>query len=312
MRLDRRFLIVMGMSLAWAFLVSAVFFRLARRPEAGGAYSKRQKPLVVTTRPLPLGETISRDSVRTRYVPEDLFPSGGFTRVEDVLDRPVISPILADEPVVDLRLASRGAGPGLGPMIPDGMRAIAVRVNDVVGVAGFILPGMRVDVLSTGRAPGRDEIVTRTVLENIGVLSVGQTVQVDAKSQAINAVVVTLLVNPDQAEALTLANSEGRIQLVLRNSTDRKTERPAGRELHELFAVTGSRAPQTAPEQDPHPPRILGAAGRRTPAPPEGRMPATVSNRASAATFSSGQAEMVIFRGTKKSVEVFPSTKESR
>src|SRR5579872_1961003 len=140
MRLDRRFLIVTGVSLVWAFLVSAVFFRLARGPEAGGAYSKRQKALVVAARPLPLGDTIARDSVRIRHVPEDLFPSGGFTRVEDVLDRPVISPILADEPVVDLRLASRGAGPGLGPMIPDGMRAIAVRVNDVVGVAGFILP----------------------------------------------------------------------------------------------------------------------------------------------------------------------------
>ena len=298
----------MGLSLFWAFLVSAVFFRFARGSEAG-AYSKRQKPLVVAARPLPLGDTIGRDSVRTRNVPEDLFPAGGFSRVEDVLDRPVISPIMADEPVMDSRLASRGSGPGLGPMIPDGMRAIAVRVNDVVGVAGFILPGMRVDVLSTGRAPGRDEIVTRTVLENIGVLSVGQTVQVDSKSQAINAAVVTLLVNPEQAEALALANNEGRIQLVLRNSTDHRTRRPPGRELRELFAVSGAREQQAAPQQDSVPPRQAAAAKpRAVPAPTAGAR----RQAASVAAPHAGPELVVIFRGPKKSVEEFPAMKASQ
>jgi pilus assembly protein CpaB len=309
MRLDRRFLIVMALSLFWAFLVSAVFFRVARGPQDGGDYSKRHKPLVVAARPLPLGDTISRETVRTRNVPEDLFPSGGFSRVEDVIGRPVISPILADEPIVESRLASRGAGPGLGPMIPDGMRAIAVRVNDVVGVAGFILPGMRVDVLSTGRAPGRDEIVTRTVLENIAVLSVGQTVQVDAKSQAINAAVVTLLVSPEQAEGLTLANNEGRIQLVLRNSTDQNAHRPPGRELRELFTVA-ARGPLPPVEPDGPPPRQSAAPRRQ--AQPSPAQPRPSNSSAIAAVAVAGPDQVVIFRGTKKSVELFPEVKTSQ
>src|ERR1051326_8273198 len=97
MRFDRRFLIVMALSLLWALLVSAVFYRLARGPRAGAAYSGTQKSLIVASRPLPLGEMVTRDSVRTRSVPEDLFPKGAFSDVEDVLNRPVISTIRSEE-----------------------------------------------------------------------------------------------------------------------------------------------------------------------------------------------------------------------
>ena len=305
MRLDRRFLIVVVLSLFWALLVSAVFYRLARGPEAGAAWSKNQKPLVVASRPLPLGETIARDAVHTRSVPEGLFPKGGFSRVEDVLDRPVISPILPDEPVMESRLGSRGAGLGLAPMIPDGLRAISVRVNDVVGVSGFILPGMHVDVLSTGRAQGREEISTRTVLENITVLSVGQTIQVEARSQSINAPVVTLLVTPEQAEALTLANSEGRIQLVLRNSTDQQARRPPGRDWHELFAA--ARGEQTGrPLTVAAPNRAVTV--RERPVPSE-TAPSVVPAPPPSAT---GEEHIVIIRGTKKTIEVLGSPGSGR
>jgi pilus assembly protein CpaB len=292
MRFDRRFLIVMALSLLWALLVSAVFYRLARGPRAGAAYSGNQKSLVVAVRPLPLGDMVTRDSVRTRSVPGDLFPKGAFSNLEDVLNRPVISPILPDEPVMDTRLASRGAGLGLAPMIPDGMRAISVRVNDVVGVAGFILPGMHVDVLSTGRAVGRDEVVTRTVLENITVLSAGQTVQVDARSQSINTAVVTLLVRPDQAEALALANSEGRIQLVLRNSGDRQPAHTRGRQLHELFAAPSEPSPRTGPSE-----RSQRRPERKPPEP--ARAPAIVHETV--------PTQVVIWNGAKSSVFTFPS-----
>jgi len=236
--------------------------------------------------------------VRVREVPDDLFPKGAFSKLEDVLDRPVISPILTDEPVMGTRLATRGAGLGLAPMIPDGMRAIAVRVNDVVGVAGFILPGMHVDVLSTGRAPRRDDVVTRTVLEDITVLSVGQTIQVEAKSQAISAVVVTLLVDPEQAEALTLANSEGHIQLVLRNSTDRKPGHPPGWQSHKLFAAdTPDEQPQPAP-----PPRATRPAPEARPEIPRTRT-LTVSEGAPTVA----PVQMLVIRGSKKTVEQFPA-----
>jgi pilus assembly protein CpaB len=199
--------------------------------------------------------------VKLRSVAEDAFPAGAFTRVEDVLERPVISGIQAEEPVVEARLAVKGSGAGLGPMIPPGMRAISVRVNDVVGVAGFVLPGMRVDVLVTGKPPNRADTETQTVLQNITVLSAGQTIATDGRSQPIMAPVVTLLVTPGEAEALTLANTEGHIQLVLRNSTDQVAAPTRGRRLHEIYAATAApvetvreivprRTPRTAPKAE--------------------------------------------------------------
>jgi pilus assembly protein CpaB len=174
MRLDRRFAVVLGISLAWALVVSGLFYRLAGG--AGGRVrAESEKPIVVAAKPLPMGAVIDRESVKLRKTPESLFPVGAYSRIEDVLERPVISAIQADEPVVEARLAAKGSGLGLAPLIPPGMRAISVRVNDVVGVAGFILPGMRVDVLVTGRPPNQNETVTRTVLQNVAVLSVGQT-----------------------------------------------------------------------------------------------------------------------------------------
>ncbi|MFI5337951.1 MAG: Flp pilus assembly protein CpaB, partial [Opitutales bacterium] len=259
MRLDRRFWIVLVASLAWGLVVATVFYRVAG---GGGGRTRAaaQKAVVVAARDLPQGVTLGREWVKLRQVPEDLFPAGGFTRVEDVLDRPVISAMQAEEPVVETRIAARGSGMGLAPLIPSGMRAIAVRVNDVVGVAGFVLPGMRVDVLVTGRPPGRADTSTRTVLQNIAVLSAGQTTQTDGKSQSINTPVVTLLVTPNDAEALTLANNEGHIQLVLRNSSDAKVTGTRGWQTLELF-TGGSVEPLQPAAQKPH---------RAAPVPPPG------------------------------------------
>jgi pilus assembly protein CpaB len=142
------------------------------------------------------------------------------------------------------------------------MRAASVRVNDVAGVAGFVLPGMRVDVLVTGKPPGADDTFTATVLQNVTVLSAGQTVQTDGKSQSMSVTVVTLLVDPLQAESLTLAANEGHMQLVLRNSSDQKVEATARRELRELYThgavvnpepVPAPIAPQTPAAGAPRP-----------------------------------------------------------
>lgn len=261
MRLDRRFLIVVGLSLIWALVVSVVFYRAA-----SSAGKKRpfvaEKPVVVAVETLPLGAVIRPQSVKLAQIPEKLFPRGGFSRLEDVLDRPVMSPIQPDEPVVEARLAVRGAGGGVAPLIPPGMRAISVRVNDVIGVAGFVLPGMRVDVLVTGRPPGHDDTVTTTVLQNIAVLSAGKTIQADATSQTITTPVVTLLVTPAQAESLTLANTEGRIQLVLRNSIDQDLAQTPGRDLRQLYNFNG---PMKSAEAAP---RAVADRAARPPAPP--------------------------------------------
>ena len=176
--------------------------------------------------------------------------------------------------MVEARIAARGSGLGLGPLIPPGMRAMAVRVNDVVGVAGFVLPGMRVDVLVTGRPPGRAEAYTRTVLQNITVLSAGQTIDTDGKGQAINTPVVTLLVSPADAETLTLSNSEGHIQLVLRNSSDQQVAGTRGRQTLELYGAPAPAEPAAEPAPKPRARRAGGrvetggsdAAGPRSPA----------------------------------------------
>ena len=239
---------VVSVSLAWALIVSGVFYRVAGGRAAAPA-AAAQKQVVVATRALSVGVTLDRESVGLRGVPEGMFPPGAFSRVEDVLERPVISAIQAGEPVVESRVAMKGSGVGLGPLIPPGMRAVSVRVNDVVGVAGFVLPGMRVDVLVTGKPSNHGDTETQTVLQNITVLSAGQTIQSDGKSQPIVAPVVTLLVNPAEAEALTLANAEGHIQLVLRNSTDQAAVATRGRRLHELY---GAAAPAPARGGPPH------------------------------------------------------------
>lgn len=292
MRIDRRFVIVVGLSLVWAFVVSVIFYRAA-----SSAGKKRplppEKSLVVAVGPLPTGAVISADLVKLTQVPERLFPRGGFSRPEEVLDRSVISPIQPDEPVVEARLAARGAGGGVAPLIPPGMRAMAVRVNDVVGVAGFVLPGMRVDVLVTGRASGRDDTVTTTVLQNIVVLSAGKTIQADAKSQSITTPVVTLLVDPGQAEILTLAHNEGHIQLVLRNSVDQTLTKTKGQELRDLLALDRPAAAVAVASADRSVPRLRPAA------PPPPASPAAAPAKPAAPALH----RVLVIRGNQKSVE---------
>jgi pilus assembly protein CpaB len=303
MRVDRRFVIVLSISMAWALLVAGVFYRAA---SAAGTRPRAEalKSIVAATRALPPGAMIDRDAVKLRPVPESLVPAGAFTRLEDVFDRPVINPIQAEEAVVEARIAAKGSGTGLAPLIPSGMRAISVRVNDVAGVSGFVLPGMRVDVLFIGRPPNQTDTFTRTVLQDIQVLSAGQTTQTDGKSQAIVVPVVTLLVNPEDAESLTLANGEGRIQLVLRNSNDRKVAITRGRRLHEIFS---SGQPADPPES-PAPVRPAPARARAVAAPRpivRGPAPAVISNPAA-------PDQMIVIRGTVKTVEVFPREGNSR
>jgi len=244
----------MGTSLLFALVLSAVFYQMVVGARKGAAKSPEPalRDVVVAARALPVGVTLKADDVKLAKVPVDQFPNGGFEKIEDVLDRPVVSTILPEEPVREGRLAARGSGFGLAPIIPPGMRAVAVRVNEVVGVAGFVLPGMRVDVLVTGRPTDQNTTVTKTILQDIQVLSAGQTIEPDARGQAINAPVVTLLVTPEQAEILTLA-TEGRIQLVLRNSGDRGVKKTPGRMLSELYGTAAPRPAAAPPRPRPQP-----------------------------------------------------------
>ena len=292
--MDRRFLTVLGVSLVFALVVSSVFYQMTARSSPSKSDNTNMKDVVVATHPMSVGVVIKPADVKITKVAAESFPKGAFSKVEDVLDRPVVSNILLDEPILEGRLAAKGSGLGLAPTIPVGMRAVTVRVNDVASVAGFVLPGMHVDVLVTGRPPTGDGDMTTTCLQNVLVLSAGQTMQPDARGNAINAPTVTMLVTPEDAETLTLAGQDGHIQLILRNSSDQTVEKTPGRFVTELYNGAHKPAPvkAEAPAPRPHPRPVAAAppppvvAVAAPPPPPD---------------------QIVVIRGTQRTVETIPN-----
>src|SRR5438105_931545 len=211
--------------LTFAFLVAAgaslILYRvLINRPQNAKA-ANASAHIVVANKNLELGTVIKDEDVQLAEWSGEI-PKGASTKVQDLLGRGVTTTIFAKEPVIDSRLAPKGAGGGLAAMIPPGMRAVAVRVNEVVGVAGFVVPGARVDVLISGSVPNSGNLgtLTRTLLQNVEVLSAGQDFKKDAEGKPIVVQVINLLVNPEHAEQLSLAASQTQIQLVLRNPLD--------------------------------------------------------------------------------------------
>ena len=259
-----RFLVVALASLALACGISLISYRVLGRSD--GTPKVKTRNVVVATTDLAVGAKIRPQDIRIMAVPADFTPQNCFEKVEEVNGRLVINSVLKGEPVVSSRLASPGSMPGLAPMIPAGYRAVSVRVNDVIGVAGFIQPGMRVDVLASGRLPNSQDSVTRTVLQNVVVLSAGQVLQPEPKGQVINAQVVTLQVRPEEAEILALTSGEGRIQLVLRNSSDTAVAMTSGARLTAVYNVPG--APPQPPEDQRPTRRIASPAPAKSSARP--------------------------------------------
>jgi pilus assembly protein CpaB len=184
-------------------------------------------------------------------------PKGAILKPENAIGRGVISNLYQGEPILDSRLAPLGSGGGLAATIPPGMRACAVKVDQVVGVAGFVTPGMRVDVLVSGVPPGAPATqgtMTKTVLQNIGVLSAGTDIQKDAEGKPQQVQVVNLLVTPEQAQTLSLASNLLKIQLVLRNPLDTKIAQVSTTAVGQMFGEPGApkrgavRARRAAPK----------------------------------------------------------------
>jgi pilus assembly protein CpaB len=228
--------------LAFAFAVSAgaafVLYQLiASRMTVGASTKPTTIKVLVASRDLALGALIQERDIRTQeYLTP---PAGALLKKEDIVNRGVTAPIHEDAPFYEAALAPKGAGAGFAATIPPGMRAFAVHVNEVVGVAGFAVAGMRVDLLvsgnpTVGRMDGAGTI-TRTLLQNIQVLSAGQNYQKDAEGKPVLVQVVNLLVTPEQAEVLTLA-AQQTIQLVLRNPADKEIVSTPGASTSNLFA----------------------------------------------------------------------------
>jgi pilus assembly protein CpaB len=179
---------------------------------------------VVAAGDIQVGAKLSDGDVRVVHYPEGSMPPNIFHAKSEVVGRGVILPISQGEFILPSKLAGENAGYGLPGLIPPGMRAMSVRVNEVVSVAGFVLPGTRVDVLLTGTPGGSGDQQTTTVLENVAVIATGQKLERNSAGEPQSSPVITLLVSPDDAQRLTLASTEGRIQLVLRNPLDTRQQ----------------------------------------------------------------------------------------
>lgn len=257
--MNRRLLNILLIAFVIAAGTSYIVFRLVgARLSAPRQTTTR---IVAAATDIKLG-TVLRDADLTTIEIVGTLPKGAILRTQDAIGRGVISNLYLGEPVLDNRLAAPGSGGGLAATIPQGMRAAAVKVNDVVGVAGFVTPGMHVDVLITGNPPGAVNVSqgsqARTLLQNIDVLSAGTDIQRDAEGKPLQVQVVNLLVTPAQAEILSLASSETRIQLVLRNPLDTKLDQPPGTATAQLFSesappkavvVGGHRVSKPAPSR---------------------------------------------------------------
>jgi pilus assembly protein CpaB len=203
------------------------------------------RAVVVAAADLELGSQLRADDLRLVDWPAASVPAGAFERADDVIGRGLVMPVIQHEPILPMKLASAEAGAGLPIVIPEGLRAVSVRVNEVIGVAGYVLPGTRVDVLATASPSEQQrEMMTKVVLTNVQVLAAGTKMEQDGDQGKPMAVsVVTLLVDPQQAERLTLASTEGKIQLALRNPLDKTAPDTPGIQPKTLL---GSPARQAA------------------------------------------------------------------
>jgi pilus assembly protein CpaB len=233
--MNRRLLNILLIAFVIAAGCSYIVFRLVGNRLSGTRQTTTH--VIAAATDLKLG-TLLRDADLTTIEIAGTLPKGVILKKENAIGRGVISNLYLGEPILENRLAAPGSGGGLAATIPQGMRATAVRVNEVVGVAGFVTPGMRVDVLITGNPPGgatTQGSLVRTLLQNIEVLSAGTDIQRDAEGKPLQVQVVNLLVTPAQAEILSLASSETRIQLVLRNPLDNTLNKPPGTATAQLF-----------------------------------------------------------------------------
>jgi len=252
-----RLLMIGGLALAVGLLVSFYVYNLLHS-RIGGENQFVQA--VVAAHDIQIGSRLTDNDLKLATFPQGSIPPGAFGRFSQVRDRGVILPIARGDFLLPDKLADANAGAGLPSMIPQGMRAVSVRVNDVVSVAGFVQPGTRVDVLVTG-IHGASENQTTTVLENVAVIAVGRSLLDRVTGESSNAGVITLLVSPHDAQKLTLASNEGRIQLALRNPLDTRKEGISPTKASSLLPGSATAA-EAAPKPKTH------RAVEKTAAPP--------------------------------------------
>jgi pilus assembly protein CpaB len=241
MRQNRLFLVLLLAVVSGAVAGYSILEFLRQRPTRliAAEPSGGNLPVVIAARDMGLGEVINEDDVRVVDWPAGSVPEGYARSIPEIVGRGVISELRTNEPVLTTKLADAAEGAGLTPLIDPGMRAVSVRVDDVIGVAGFVLPQTRVDIILT-MASG-SETRSQVILQNVKALGAGTELRRDENGEPLKVTVVTVHVTPDDAEKLVLASTQGRIQMALRNMLDVETIETSGERVSGLFS-TGRRS----------------------------------------------------------------------
>ena len=226
---NKRFFVVLAGALLFGLLAAV---SVSRYLSSAQAYTKSLRGVAVAKVAIPVGSKIIAEQLSLVQFPQESTPDGAFDSVEKLAGRVAIVNIAPREPITEARLAPEGTAAGLSAIIPEGYRAMTVKVDDVVGISGFIMPGTLVDivvVIVPDDGASRQEPISKIVLQNIKVLANGQNIDKPESEREANSVkAVTLLVTPEEAEKLALASSEGKLQLVMRNSIDQGDEETEG------------------------------------------------------------------------------------
>ena len=247
----------------------ATAFLYTRLRGQGGPRTQTKK-IVATTKPLQAGVALKAEDLTLVDWPMDLALVGSFAKVEEVVGRAMIYPLGEKEPVLERDLAVPGAGIGLTVKIPPGMRATALRTNEIVGVGGFLFPGSHVDVLGTFHPQGTNTPVTQIILQDVEVLTAGTKIQPDPQGKPETVNVVTLLLSPEDAEKLFLAGSQGTVQFVLRSGADKEKKETKPVTLDNLLAgAKPPPVPETAKGKSGATRRPKALGQKEAPKPPE-------------------------------------------
>jgi pilus assembly protein CpaB len=260
-----RALIALVVAIVIAVIASRFVYRQIQKASAVKPLPVSQ--IVVASRPLALGTPLTAQDLALITWPDSTPLQGSFARVQDCIGRSLITQISKNEPILDAKLAPKEAGVGLPAAIPVGMRAVSVRVDDVVGVSGFAMPGTMVDVLATGTPQGSDDSLTRTIIQDVRVLAAGQTVEQDRQGKPHTVGVVTLLLTPKQADQLTMASTDNRIHLALRNTIDTKIEEKSEPVFKSPLLLGGAQPRRTGGGGSPRPRREVTPQKPAGPAP---------------------------------------------
>ncbi len=261
-----RMLMLASVALVLSVVVTFLTYRLLRQ--------RLQPPdemttIVVASQRLSLGTRLGPEHIRVAPWPRAAVVAGSAQDPAAFVGRGVIQPIETNEPILETKLAPKDGGAGLTTTIPEGMRAVSIRVNDVIGVAGFVVPGSHVDVILSGSpANSGSTDVAKIILENVQVLAAGQNIDQDINGKPQTVQVVTLLVTPEDSQKLALASTEGRMQLTLRNPLDKQTPNPPLMARAALYTGAVPVAPAPAATEAPRVRRVVVAAPPLPPPPP--------------------------------------------